>query len=76
MGAVVGFVLGYVLGTRAGPRGFEELQASWTTISSSDEMKDVVSGGLSVLRDLLRQGRGLLAERLQEEPRQGLRPVA
>jgi len=66
MGAIVGFVLGYVLGTRAGPDGYEELVESWKTISSSEEVRQMVSGGIAVLRDLVRQGRGMLVERLAE----------
>jgi hypothetical protein len=38
MGTMVGFVIGYVLGTKAGAKGFEELQDSWRTISSSEEV--------------------------------------
>jgi hypothetical protein len=65
VGAIVGVVIGYVLGSRAGTRGYEELKAAWKTISSSAEVKDMVVGGLSLAGDLVRQGRGLLAERLQ-----------
>jgi hypothetical protein len=68
MGTIIGFVVGYVLGTRAGSKGYEELQDSWKTISSSDEVKDMVAGGISVLRDLVKQGRARLAERLSDEP--------
>ncbi len=65
MGAMVGLVIGYVLGTRAGDKGFEELRSAWKTISSSDEVRDMLIGGLSLARDTARQGRGMLAERLQ-----------
>ncbi|MGH9060633.1 MAG: hypothetical protein ACRDZY_14135, partial [Acidimicrobiales bacterium] len=74
MGTMIGFVLGYVLGTRAGEQGWEELLQSWRTISSSEEMKDLFAGGLSVARDALRQGAGMTAERLaQSERGSGLR---
>lgn len=76
MGTMIGFVLGYVLGTKAGPKGFEDLQASWQTISSSDELRDMLSGGLSVLRDLLQQGRGVLADKLANDAHASLRRVA
>jgi hypothetical protein len=76
MGAMIGFVIGYVVGTRAGPGGYDELRASWATISSSEELRDMLAGGISVLRDLLQQGRGMLAERLAPEAGGGLRQVA
>jgi hypothetical protein len=68
MGALVGVVIGYVLGTKAGEKGYDELRTAWKTITSSDEVKDLASGGLSLARDLLRRGRGLLADRLQPVP--------
>jgi putative ribosome biogenesis GTPase RsgA len=69
MGAVVGLVIGYVLGTRAGEKGYEELRESWRTITTSEEVKELVSGGLSVLADMVGQGKALLVDRLQgDEP--------
>jgi hypothetical protein len=77
MGAIVGFLLGYVLGTRAGDKGWLELQDSWETIRSSGELRDIVVGGLATGRDLLRQGAGLMANRLsQPATSPGLRTVA
>jgi hypothetical protein len=64
MGAIVGVVIGYVLGTRAGEKGWDELREAWHTISTSDEVRDLVSGGLSMAGDLVRRGSALLAERL------------
>ena len=74
MAAMVGFVLGYVLGTRAGDKGWEELQQSWQTISSSEEVRDILSGGLATVRDLVRQGAAVMADRLSQGG--GLRSVA
>jgi hypothetical protein len=68
MGALVGVVIGYVLGTRAGEKGYDEFRLAWKTITSSDEVKDLASGGLSLARGLLRRGGGLLADRLQSAP--------
>lgn len=74
MGAMIGFVLGYVLGTRAGEQGWNDLVESWRTISSSDEVRDILVGGLSIARDYVRQGAGLMADRLdRDEPGSGLR---
>ena len=64
MGAMIGFVLGYVLGTRAGDEGRRELRGAWQTITSSGEVMDLVSGGLTMVKDLARQGAGFMAERL------------
>jgi len=75
MGTMIGFLLGYYLGVKAGPNGYEELQASWATITSSAEMRDLVSGGISVARDLLRQGGAIVAGRLAD-PVAPLRRVA
>ena len=74
MGAMIGFVLGYALGTRAGEQGWNDLVESWRTISSSDEVRDILVGGLSIARDYLRQGAGMMADRLdRDEGGSGLR---
>jgi hypothetical protein len=73
MGAMVGMVIGYVLGARAGERGFEELEASWETISSSQEVRDMLVGGPPLGAVMLRRGRGMLADRLQLPEDRGLR---
>ncbi len=73
MGTIIGFVLGYVLGIRAGEQGWNQLLESWQTISSSDEMRDLLTGGLSVAPDVLRHGAELVAERLSQNGVSGLR---
>jgi len=60
MGAVIGVFIGYVLGTRAGPEGWVELKRSLKVIASSDEAKDIVATGFSVVRDLLGRGSEIL----------------
>ncbi|MDQ1361244.1 MAG: hypothetical protein QOJ44_1621 [Acidimicrobiaceae bacterium] len=69
MGTMIGFVLGYVLGTRAGEQGWNDLLESWRTISSSDEVRDLLVGGLSIARDYVRQGAGMMADRLDRDER-------
>ncbi len=64
MGTMLGFLVGYYLGVKAGPKGYEELQEAWKTISSSAEVKDMISGGISISRDVIRQASSMLASRL------------
>ncbi len=64
MGAIVGFLLGYAFGTRAGEGGWSQLLESWQKIASSDEFKDLLTEGLNMAPDFLRQGAGALVERL------------
>ncbi len=68
MGVMIGFVVGYVLGTRAGEEGFEELKSTLKAITSSDEVKDLLTGGFSLLSDVVRSGREVLSERTGEGP--------
>jgi hypothetical protein len=64
MGAIVGLVIGYALGARAGKDGWAELRDACAVIRSSDEVRDLVSGGLLIARDLLARGVGMLTETL------------
>ncbi|MGQ0617218.1 MAG: hypothetical protein ACT4PW_09530 [Acidimicrobiia bacterium] len=73
MGAMLGLTIGYVMGTKAGPKGFEQLKDAWKTISSSDEVKDILTGAVGMLGGLLQQGRGILAERLAVPEQSSLR---
>jgi hypothetical protein len=61
MGTIVGVVIGYVLGTRSGDKGWQELEESWKVIRSSEEVRDLLSGALSMLRDLVQRGGKILA---------------
>jgi hypothetical protein len=76
VGAIIGVLIGYVLGTKAGPNGYQELMKSWETISSSEEVRDMLSGGLSVARDLVDRGRSMLVERLDTTVTEGRFPRA
>jgi hypothetical protein len=68
MGTIIGFVVGYLLGVRAGAKGWEELEGSLRTITSSPEVRDLVAGALSTARDLVGQGQRS-ADRRPERPR-------
>jgi hypothetical protein len=61
MGVIIGVVVGYALGTRAGEEGWVEFKEAWKVISTSEEVRDLVSAGFSVSRDLLGRGSELLA---------------
>jgi hypothetical protein len=76
MGTIIGVVIGYVLGTRAGEKGYEELKGAWETISSSEEVREILAGAFSLVGVVLREGRGRLAERLQVADEPGLTRVA
>ncbi|MFZ0667542.1 MAG: hypothetical protein WAM97_17470 [Acidimicrobiales bacterium] len=77
MGTIIGVVVGYALGTRAGDDGWAEFRDAWKVISSSEEVRDMVSAGFSMARDLLGRGSEMLAGALSG-PNDGasLRPVA
>jgi hypothetical protein len=53
MGVVIGVVVGYALGSKAGNEAWPELEVAWKTIAASEEVRDLLSGGVSVARDLL-----------------------
>ena len=77
MGTAIGLVIGYMLGSRAGEDGWKEFRESWKSITASEEVRDVLSGGISMVGDLVQRGSGLLAERLQpHEPGVKLHRVA
>ena len=77
MGVIIGVLVGYALGTQSGEEGWAELSEAWTVIRSSEEVKDLVAGGLSMARDLLQRGAGIVAESLGGAPGgTPLRPVA
>jgi hypothetical protein len=61
MGVVIGMVIGYALGSRAGQDAWPELEEAWKTIVASEEVRDLVSGGVSMARDLLGRRGELIA---------------
>lgn len=57
MGTVIGFVIGYMLGMRDGRNGSaSEVMDAWQTIRKSDEFKALVSGGMGIAGQMLKQG--------------------
>jgi hypothetical protein len=76
MGAMIGVVIGYMLGTRAGADGWKEVRSSWATIRSSEEVRDTLAGGVSMVGSVLQRGSAKLADRLQGADTNTLRRVA
>jgi hypothetical protein len=61
MGVVIGVLVGYAIGSKAGSDGWSELEEAWKTIVASEEVRDLLSGGVSVARDLLERRGELIA---------------
>jgi len=53
MGVVIGVMVGWVMGSRAGAGSWTEIEEAWRSIASSQEVKDLVSGGMSMARDMV-----------------------
>ncbi|HEV3265562.1 MAG TPA: hypothetical protein VG014_08565 [Acidimicrobiales bacterium] len=64
MAAIIGAVVGYLFGTRDGQEGWNEIVDAWKVITTSEEVRDMVSGGVSMLRDVLGRGGETFAERM------------
>ncbi len=50
MGVIIGVVIGYALGSRAGPEAWAEFEDAWHTIYTSEEVRDLAAGALSIAR--------------------------
>jgi hypothetical protein len=61
MGVIIGVLVGYAMGTRAGSGGWAELEDAWQTISTSEEVRDLIEGGLSIARDVVGRRAEILA---------------
>ncbi len=53
MGVVIGVLVGYMMGSKAGSQSWPEIEEAWRTIATSDEVKDLVSGGISMAKDMV-----------------------
>ena len=61
MGVVIGVLVGYAIGSKAGSEAWPELEDAWKTIVASEEVRDLLSGGVSLARDLLSRRGDLIA---------------
>jgi hypothetical protein len=77
MGVIIGVVVGFALGSRAGSEGWTEVEEAWQTITSSEEVRDLVSGGVSLARDLVERRAEVIAGMLgMSDELAKLRPAA
>jgi len=77
MGVVIGVLVGYAIGSKAGSDAWPELEEAWRTIVASEEVRDLLSGGVSLARDLLGRRGELIASVLGiADPNARLRQVA
>ena len=61
MGVVIGVLVGYAIGSKAGSEAWPEFEDAWRTIVASEEVRDLLSGGVSLARDLLSRRGELIA---------------
>jgi hypothetical protein len=77
MAAILGAVIGYIFGTRDGKEGWDEIRDAWKVITTSEEVRDLISGGVSMGRDILGRGGEAFAGRMGGSKSDGsLRRVA
>jgi hypothetical protein len=65
MGVIIGVIVGYVMGAKSGDQGLEELKEAWSTIRSSEEAKELMTGGLAMAASLISRGGTMVVDRLQ-----------
>ena len=53
MGVVIGVVVGFIMGSKAGSQSWPEIETAWKTITTSEEVRDLVSGGVSMAKDMV-----------------------
>jgi hypothetical protein len=53
MGVIIGVIVGYALGSKAGPDAWSEMEDAWHTIYTSEEVRDLVAGGVDIARQIL-----------------------
>jgi hypothetical protein len=71
VGALMGFAVGYLLGVRGGDDQLALLKSSWQTISTSTEMREILSSASEIAGALMAQGRDVLADRIKSPAENG-----
>jgi hypothetical protein len=55
METIIGFVAGYLAGAREGKAGLERLKTSWNAITSSPEVRKMVSDAIVLAEQVVRR---------------------
>jgi hypothetical protein len=77
VGVIIGVFVGYILGSKAGAEGWSEVEEAWHTITTSEEVRDLVSGGVSMARDMVERRADVIASLLgMSDELARLRPAA
>ncbi len=76
MGTMIGVAVGYLIGSRMGTERAAELRDAWTTIKTSEEVRDQFGGGLRLVGGLVQRGMEMLAARVELPVDAPLRRVA
>ena len=61
MGVLVGFVVGYIMGAKAGEKGLEQLTGTLRTLTTSGDLKELISGAAGIVGDAVKSGTKALA---------------
>jgi len=61
MGVVIGVLVGWAIGSKARSDAWAELEDACKTIAASEEVRDLLAGGVSTARDLLARRGELIA---------------
>jgi hypothetical protein len=76
MGVIIGVLVGYALGAKAGPEAWTEMEDAWHTIYTSEEVRDLVAGGVDILRQVLAKRAEVVAGIIGSPEPSRLRSVA
>jgi hypothetical protein len=76
MGVIIGVIVGYALGSKAGPDAWRELEDSWRTISTSEEVRDLVAGAADLVSQVVKKRAEIVAGIIGSPDRPQLWPAA
>jgi hypothetical protein len=76
MGVIIGVIVGYALGSKAGPDAWSELEEAWRTISTSEEVRDLVSGAVDMVSQVVKKRAEIVAGIIGSPERSQLWPAA
>jgi hypothetical protein len=78
MGVIIGVIVGYALGSNAGPEAWAEIEDAWHTIYTSEEVRDLVAGGVDIVRQVVEKRAEIVAGIIgaPDRPRSRLRELA